>query len=103
MDIMRSMGMEIRLVRAGKANMFLSPVFREAFVNSTSVRLELINTDGSQGAARGAGIGAGIYRNPGIAFSGLKVIERVVPERKKTDQYSKAYDNWVLQLNKHLT
>ena len=62
-NIMKEMGMELKTIRAGHANMFLSPLFREAFANTTSAIVELYNTDGAQGAARGAGVGAGIYNN----------------------------------------
>ncbi len=59
LDIMRSNGMQPAVIKAGKANMFLSPVFTEAFVNATHVPVELYDCDGSVGAALGAGIGAG--------------------------------------------
>ena len=58
-DIMQNMRLSIQRVKAGRANMFLSPLFQEAFVNTTGTCLELYNTDGSVGAARGAGIGGG--------------------------------------------
>ena len=61
LDIMRENGMSPSVIRAGKANMFLSPVFMEAFVNATGVPVELYNSDGSVGAALGAGIGAGYF------------------------------------------
>src|SRR5690606_29183512 len=60
-EVMKKMGMQLNTVRAGHANMFLSPIFREAFTNITGAVVELYDTDGSQGAARGAGIGAGVY------------------------------------------
>ena len=64
LEIMRRSGVKVKTVRAGNANMFLSPLFGEAFATVTGSVVELYNTDGSQGAARGAGIGAGIYREP---------------------------------------
>lgn len=94
-DVMRQMGMELRTVRAGKANMFLSPLFREAFCNLTGATIELYNTDGAQGAARGAGIGAGIYLNFDDAFQGLKSLETVTPNPSLMGAYEDAYHQWL--------
>jgi xylulokinase len=94
MDIMRASGVQVRKVRAGNANMFLSPVFREAFVNSGNVELELYNTDAAQGAARGAGIGAGVYASPAEAFGGLERILTVEPTTSLREQYQAAYGRW---------
>jgi len=94
LDILRSAGVQVRQVRAGNANMFLSPVFREAFVNSGNVELELYNTDAAQGAARGAGIGAGVYASPAEAFRGLERILAVEPTADLREQYHAAYGRW---------
>ncbi len=97
-DIMKEMGMNMETVRAGHSNMFLSPLFREAFVNVTGTTLELYNTDGSQGAARGAGLGAGIYQNYDEAFQGLEVKEITEPEPDKAAAYTDAYSNWLARM-----
>src|SRR5215217_5198577 len=68
LDIMRENGMNPQLIRAGKANMFLSDVFRTAFVNATGVPVELYESDGSAGAALGAGIGVGFFKQTAEAF-----------------------------------
>ena len=101
-QIMENMGMEIQTVRAGHANMFLSPLFREAFVNTTGARLELYDTDGAQGAARGAGVGAGIYKSTSEAFTGLTKIEVIEPTSQKRKQYLEAYQVWLDQLKSKL-
>lgn len=92
--IMKDMGLNLNTVKAGKANMFLSPLFREAFVNMNNVVLELYDTDGAQGAARGAGIGAGIYSNAGEAFAGLEKLSSFEPESSKIEAYKEVYGNW---------
>lgn len=99
-NIMKSMGLTLETVKAGKANMFLSPLFREAFVNMNQVSLELYDTDGSQGAARGAGIGAGIYADTKEAFTGLEKISALDPEATLVSQYQDVYHNWEGYLNK---
>lgn len=93
-EIMVSMGLQINTVRAGKANMFLSPLFAEAFANTTGATIELFNTDGAQGAARAAGVGAGFYSSTDESFKGLKVLERIEPETVLQEQYRKAYQTW---------
>ncbi len=97
-DIMQGMGLSIQRVKAGRANMFLSPLFREAFVNTTGTCLELYDTDGSVGAARGAGIGAGIYATPAEAFANLRQIETLEPNQELQTQYEEAYQHWLTLL-----
>lgn len=95
-DIMRQMGMEVRTIRAGHSNMFLSPIFAQTLASVCDAEIELMNTDGAQGAARGAGIGAGIYANAKEAFAALKIIDRIAPERNS--QYQEAYARWFSHL-----
>jgi xylulokinase len=99
-DVMKDMGMKMNVVRAGEANMFLSPVFREGFINSNSVVLELYNTDGSQGAARAAGAGAGLYKDFREAFQGLEIKQRFEPDEALRQQYEDKYQEWLHVLNK---
>jgi len=94
LKIMRDMQIEINTVRAGDANMFLSPLFAAAFATVTGARVELYNTDGSQGAARGAGIGAGIYQSEKEAFDGLKTTRTIDPDPSLAETYQKAYGKW---------
>jgi xylulokinase len=100
LDIMRENGMSPAVIRAGKTNMFLSPVFTEAFVNATNVPVELYNSDGSVGAALGAGIGAGIFTSAAAAFAGLKPVGRVEPT--KGEEYEELYGRWREALGKFL-
>ena len=100
LDIMREGGMNPSVIRAGRANMFLSPVFTEAFVNATGVPVELYDSDGSVGAALGAGIGAGIFRSGKEAFAGRKPLSRVDPT--KTAEYETLYARWSATLNMYL-
>jgi xylulokinase len=94
LEIMRDMGIELATVKAGYANMFLSPLFAEAFATITGATVELYNTDGSQGAARGAGIGAGIYKGPEDAFVGLEPVKAVEPNEQLTSAYQDTYGRW---------
>jgi xylulokinase len=100
LDIMRSNGLNPTVIRAGKANLFLSPLFLEAFVNSTGVPVELYENDGSVGAALGSGIGAKIFSNPAEAFSNIKSLQLVEPN--VTEAYEPAYQDWLSLLHKQL-
>jgi len=100
LGIMRDMGIELKTVKAGNANMFLSPLFAEAFATVTGASVELYNTDGSQGAARGAGIGAGIYKGPADAFVGLEPVKNIKPNKKLAPAYQEAYQTWELVLKR---
>ena len=94
LDLLRGMGVPVHTVRAGRANLFRSPVFREAFVNSGNVALELYDTDGAQGAARGAGLGAGVYASPTAAFDGLERLLTVAPTEELRAHYHAAATDW---------
>jgi xylulokinase len=101
--IMKGMGQDTRTIRAGHANMFLSPIFREAFATTTGASLKLYETNGAQGAARGAGVGAGIYRDAAQAFSALKPVQSIEPDASKRDAYASAYARWEEALVKSLS
>jgi xylulokinase len=102
MDILKGIGIEAKVIRAGKANMFLSPVFRETLANIAGVSIELYNTDGSAGAARGAGVGSGYYASFAEAFSGLKKLEMVEPDLKEKERVNQAYQLWEENLKKFI-
>ncbi|MBD5368496.1 MAG: carbohydrate kinase [Bacteroides sp.] len=94
MEIMNSLGMDITKIHAGHANMFLSPIFRQTLAGVSGATIELYDTDGSVGAAKGAGIGAGIYRDNTEAFASLEKIEVIEPDVAHRDEYLEAYARW---------
>ena len=94
MEIMTEMGIDIRMIRAGNANMFLSPIFRQTLASVSGATIELYNTDGATGAAKGAGIGSGFYASNNEAFESLEKIAVIEPELQLRDQYRKAYLWW---------
>ena len=101
LQVMSQMGVETQTVRAGHANLFLSPLFREAFANTTGATIELYDTDGAQGAARAAGIGVGVY-NVKSAFEGLNQIATFEPNEALRAVYAENYARWEQALNKAL-
>jgi xylulokinase len=101
-EIMQGMGIRVKTIKAGYANMFLSPIFGEVFATVTGAQIELYNTDGSQGAARGAGYGAGIYKDLQSAFVGLKTVKMISPNHALKTVYQDAYQNWLKTLTQQL-
>jgi xylulokinase len=94
MNIMKQTGIRPTVIRAGNSNMFLSKIFRETLAGVSGAVIELYNTDGSQGAAKGAGLGAGYFSNAKEAFAGLKKLATIEPDRKDADAYAEAYGKW---------
>lgn len=100
MEIMKQMGMDISTIHAGRANMFMSSIFRDTLASTSGATIELYETDGSVGAAKGAGIGAGIYKDHDEAFATLKKLAVIEPDEKHEAEYKTAYNRWKEILNK---
>lgn len=94
MEIMRSMGMDISRIHAGHANMFLSKVFRDTLAGTCGAEIRMYDTDGAAGAARGAGIGCGIYKDAAEAFGNLRLIGTVEPDGSIKEACAEAYGRW---------
>ncbi|MCD7901611.1 MAG: carbohydrate kinase [Bacteroides sp.] len=102
-DIMEQMGIPVNKIHAGHANMFLSPIFRDTLAGVTGAVIELYNTDGAVGAAKGAGIGAEIYKNTQEAFSTLEKLDVIEPNVSQRQAYVDAYAKWKLRLEKSMS
>lgn len=102
MEVMQDMGMDIHNIHAGKANMFLSQLFRQTLANTSVATIDLYETDGSVGAAKGAGMGCGIYKDNNEAFASLKKLVTIEPEPNMAQQYQEAYIRWKTILGKQL-
>ena len=105
MEIMQQMGMEINKIHAGRANMFLSGIFRDTLAGVSGATIELYDTDGSVGAAKGAGMGCGFYKDHQEAFSTLKQLAVIEPDNSNRAAYLQAYTHWksrLLQVTDHL-
>ncbi|MFA9391628.1 MAG: xylulokinase [Prolixibacteraceae bacterium] len=102
MEIMKEIGINASVIRAGKANMFLSPIFRETLAGISGATIELYNTDGSIGAARGAAVGSGYFKSFTEAFGSLKKLESIEPDLNKKAEYEEAYGKWKNLLEKFI-
>jgi xylulokinase len=101
-DIMEGMGIPVRKIHAGRANMFLSPLFRNTLAGVTGATIELYDTDGSVGSAKGAGMGAGIYKDHNEAFATLEKLEVIEPDSAHRTDYAEAYARWKDTLEKEI-
>lgn len=99
-DIMRAMGLNMSVMRAGYANMFLSPIFRKTLASLCDAHIELLDTDGSLGAARAAALGAGFYASSEEAFASLQSLETVTPDSSWAEPLEQAYKAWKAELEK---
>lgn len=102
MEVMQQMGMDIHKIHAGKANMFLSEIFRNTLAGVSGATIELYETDGSVGAAKGAGMGCGIYKNQEEAFATLNKLAVIEPNDKLRSEYLQAYSLWKETLLKQI-
>ncbi len=103
MEIMKQTGIKPSIIRAGNANMFLSRIFRDTLAGVSGAVIELYNTDGAQGAAKGAGLGAGYYNNAREAFAGLKKLSTIEPDTRNAAAYKEAYEKWAEVLKSHIS
>ncbi len=102
-DIMEQMGIKVNKIHAGHANMFLSSIFRDTLAGVTGAVIELYDTDGSVGAAKGAGMGAGIYKDNNEAFASLEKLDVIEPNSAKRQEYIDAYELWKYRLEKSMS
>ena len=102
MDIMKQMGLDIQHIHAGRANMFKSALFCDTLATVSGAMIDVYKTDGADGAAKGAGMGIGIYQNHDQAFATLECIAHIEPLTAQKDEYQAAYLCWKNLLEKEL-
>ena len=101
-DLMRDLGLKPDVIRAGKANLFLSPLFRQTLATLTGARIELFDTDGSLGAARGAALGAGFYKSREEAFASLRRLETIEPREADRAVLEQSYEAWKREVERRI-
>lgn len=102
-EVMESMGMTVNKIHAGHANMFLSPIFRDTLAGVTGAVIDLYDTDGAAGAAKGAGIGIGLYKDNNEAFGTLQKLNVIEPDVALSAAYAEAYAKWKYRLEKSMS
>jgi xylulokinase len=88
-------------IRAGNANLFLSDIFKSIFANVTDTPLEIFNTDGANGAARGAALGFGTFETMEEAFDDLQLLEVIEPNSELSIMYKESFEGWKETISKH--
>ena len=101
-DIMKDLGLDPGVIRAGRANLFLSPLFRSTLATLCDARIELYDTDGALGAARGAALGAGLYKSAEEAFAPLTRLETVLPDPDWKELLDQAYVRWKHEVSRSI-
>ena len=102
LDVIKELGMSTKVIHAGKANLFLSPIFRRTLATLCDTTIEILSTDGALGAARGAALGCGYYKDSKEAFASLQKEGEVTPVEEWKQPLEDAYGNWKEYLNKTL-
>ncbi len=100
LEIMGEAGIDSRVIRAGMANMFLSPLFRQVLATSSGVTIELYDTDGAQGAALGAALGTRFYASPSECFRNLERKGITEPDPSLKPLYDEVYGRWLEELER---
>ncbi len=92
-EILQEMGLKLDVLRVGNDNLFQSRIFATTVATLAGSRIEVLETTGAVGAARGAGIGAGIYDSPEQAFRHLERFDDFQPADEAVP-YREAYAHW---------
>lgn len=92
-EILRDLGLPPAVIRAGNDNLFQSAVFSETIATLAGTEIEVLATNGAAGAARAAGVGAGLYASVETALQTNTVVARYAPEQD-AEAYRQAYGEW---------
>ncbi len=96
-EVMKELGLKMDKIRAAHANLFQSAVFRQTLASLSMAQIEMYNTDGALGAARGAAVGIG-YQDITEVFQTLELVKKTEPE--KSTRLEEAYFSWKQELEK---
>lgn len=101
LSILKEMGLTIDKLKVDSQNLFQSPIFAQTIANLSGASIEMMDTNGAVGAARGAAFGAGIYTSLQEAVGRQTVLKAYEPE-VDINPYRAAYENWKQLLDKEL-
>jgi xylulokinase len=89
----RQMDIPVRVLRVGNDNLFQSAIFAQTIATLLDVRIEMMATTGAAGAARAAGVGAGLYDSIEAAMAQPKLVHQYEPDNNRA-AYAGAYERW---------
>ena len=97
-EILKSDGIEVRVIRAGNDNMFRSEIFARTIATLIGHDIEIYNTTGAIGAARAGALLSGDFESFGQYVMENDHVMTYTPIKNK-EPYLKAYNNWKKELN----
>ena len=97
MEILKSDGIKINVMRVGNDNLFRSEIFTNTIATLMETEIELYNTTGAIGAARAAGLHDGGFDTFGSYIMDNDHVMTFMPIKDK-ESYAKAYQNWKKEL-----
>ncbi len=97
MEILKSDGIKINVMRVGNDNLFRSQIFANTIATLMETEIELYNTTGAIGAARAAGLHDGDFDTFGSYIMDNDHVMTFMPFKDK-ESYAKAYQNWKKEL-----
>ncbi len=97
MDIMKSDGISINVMRVGNDNLFRSEIFANTVATLVGYEIELYNTTGAIGAARAAGLHQGDFEQFGSYVMNNDYVSTFKPSLDQ-EPYVKAYEGWKKEL-----
>ena len=97
MEIMKSDGIEVNVMRAGNDNLFRSEIFSETVSTLIGYDIEIYNTTGAIGAARAGVLQKGDFETYGKVIMENDYIMSFEPLKNK-ETYKVAYQRWKKEL-----
>jgi xylulokinase len=97
MEILKSDGINVQVMRAGNDNLFRSEIFANTVATLIQHEIEIYNTTGAIGAARASGLYKGDFESYGNLIMENDHVMTFMPFKDK-EPYLKAYQNWKKEL-----
>ncbi|MBT8306359.1 MAG: carbohydrate kinase [Maribacter sp.] len=97
MEILKSDGIGINVMRVGNDNLFRSGIFANTIATLIGHEIEIYNTTGAIGAARATGLHDGDFKKFGSYVMDNDYVKTFIPFKDK-EPYQKAYLNWKNEL-----
>ncbi len=99
MEIMKDMGLNVGVMKVGNDNLFQSEIFSTTIASVIGCEIQMVKTTGAVGAAKAAGVAAGLYSSLEEAFEKMETV-KVYKAAEDTEPYKAAYQTWKKDLEK---
>ncbi|MDH5367287.1 MAG: FGGY family carbohydrate kinase [Cyclobacteriaceae bacterium] len=102
LEIMKEMGMTLNVIKVGNDNLFQSEVFASTISNILECEIEMYDTTGAVGAAKGAGVGCKFYQSLDAAFQKVSPVKIYGYGNNKVEHIV-GYQKWKADLEKNIS